>query len=174
MSSTISKRLLNCINNMSFAIKIINSFINITKKKFSLSLERYKYKNRLTITMHLNKQQKLILYALGLTYQNFNEHLKNKPLDMCISKSAFIELALKSNITNIQERALYKNLEFLEKQKIILYKNKSLVLSKRGNRLFEQLNKEVAPFLKLSETFDSQNILKFTNKAKTILSTKIF
>lgn len=120
--------------------------------------------------MKLNKQQKLVLYALGLSYKHFHNNFKDKPLDISVSKSAFIELAMKSNITSIKERAIYKNLEFLEQKRIISYKNKSLYLSQRGNKLFEKLNKEVSPFLNLTETFNSQNILNFTKKAKTVLA----
>ena len=124
--------------------------------------------------MKLNKQQKLVLYALGLSYKQFHNNFKDKPLDISVSKSAFIELAMKSNITSIKERAIYKNLEFLEQKKIVSYKNKSLALSQRGNKLFENLNKEVSPFLNLTETFNSQNILNFTKKARTVLSAKDF
>src|SRR3989338_6524324 len=98
--------------------------------------------------MKLNKQQKLVLYALGLSYKHFHN--------------------------NFKEKAIYKNLEFLEQKKIVSYKNKSLALSQRGNKLFENLNKEVSPFLNLTETFNSQNILNFTKKARTVLSAKDF
>lgn len=118
----------------------------------------------------LNKQQKLLIFSLGLLHANIYNRFKNKPYSAIISKSAFIELAIKSNITKIKERAIYKNFEYLEKKKYIEYYNKSLILSRKGMKTFNKLIKEMVPFLDVKETFSSEkNMLKFTNKAKGVL-----
>ncbi len=121
--------------------------------------------------MKLNRQQKLLVFSLGLLHSSIFNKFKDKPYSAIISKSAFIELAMNSNIANIKERAIYKNFEFLEKNKIISYYNRSVILSKKGNKMFNKLIKETVPFLDVHETFSSEkNVLKFTNKAKGVLN----
>ena len=121
--------------------------------------------------MKLNKQQKLLVFSLGLLHSSIYARFKNKPYSASISKSAFIEMAMNANITSIQERALYKNFEFLEKHSFLSYYNKSLILSKRGKREFNKLLKTFVPFLDVHKTFSSEeNMLKFTSKAKGVLT----
>ena len=68
--------------------------------------------------MKLTKIQRLILYSLGQFYESINQRLNGKPLRLRTSKIAFIELLLQSKIISNQERALYKNLENLQKKKL--------------------------------------------------------
>ena len=70
--------------------------------------------------MSLNKTQQRILYSLGQCYQKLNEPYQGKPLKVRISKIAFIELLKQADFVQKQERALYKNLELLEKKKFLL------------------------------------------------------
>lgn len=119
----------------------------------------------------LNRQQKLLVYSLGLLHSSIYGRFKDKPYSAVISKSAFVEMAMNSNIAKIKERALYKNFEALEKQKYVSYINKSLVLSKKGQKVFNKVLKEVVPYLDVHGTFSSeQNMLKFTQKAKGVLT----
>ena len=67
--------------------------------------------------MSLTKAQKRILYALGQCYQKLNQPYQDKPLTVFVSKIAFIELLQKAEFIKKQPRALYKNLELLEKKK---------------------------------------------------------
>ena len=120
--------------------------------------------------MHLNRQQLLILYALGLCHEHFQKEFAGKPFAVSFSKGAFIELAMRSGISLIKDRALYKNLEFFEEKKLLLYQNKSLSLTSRGWKLFERLRRTVDPFVKIADTFRSQNISHYTKKTRTVLS----
>ncbi len=120
----------------------------------------------------LTKPQEHILFLLGTSYEQFQQHLEDKPLDISLSKGAFIELAMKSNLVEKQERAIYKNLEMLEKNKCVVYLNKNLILTEKGQKLFDQLREELLPFLSICATLNSQNIAGFTSKAKTTLATE--
>ena len=78
-----------------------------------------------------------ILFTLGKWYEEANKKIKVRPLRICISKKIFIELVTKAGFAKKQERALYKNLETLEKKKLINYDNKQLKLTKKGKKLYE-------------------------------------
>lgn len=97
--------------------------------------------------MSLSKTQLRILYSLGQCYRKLNQPYQDKPLTVFISKIAFIELLKQADFIQKQERALYKNLEFLEKKKFIEYNNKKIKLTQRGQRLFNRIEKEIKPFV---------------------------
>jgi len=77
--------------------------------------------------MKLTKTHRLILYALGQFYQQLNQPLKEKPLQLRTSKIAFVTFILHSGIVTKQGRALYKNLETLEKKNLITYDKRMIV-----------------------------------------------
>lgn len=118
--------------------------------------------------MKTTTKQKFILFTLGQWYLEANKKLKNRPLQVAISKSVFIDVAKKAKMVKKKERALYKNLEMLEKKKLISYKNKNLILTKKGNILFKKLNQEVTPYLKVVNTLKSKNPLSYSRKAQTV------
>src|SRR3989338_1567678 len=118
--------------------------------------------------MKLSEQQRFILFALGKCYQKCNQNLKSRMLEASISKSAFIEIVGKAGITKKKERALYKNLESLEKSKLILYENKNLKLTERGKKVFDKLNNKLYPYFNLTHVIDSTDPLKLTSKAKAV------
>ena len=101
--------------------------------------------------MSLTKTQQRILYSLGHCYQNLNEPYQDKPLKVRISKIAFIELIKQADFMKKQERALYKNLELLEKRKLIEYIDKKIRLTQKGQRFFNKIDKEVRPFMHIKE-----------------------
>ncbi len=119
--------------------------------------------------MKPSKTQDFILFTLGKWYEEANKKIKGKPLEICISKKTFIELAMKSGVAKKQERALYKNLELLEKKKIIIYSNKELLLTPKGKRLYEKINKNLLPYLNLYEKLKSNSPTSYTKKVQTIL-----
>lgn len=118
--------------------------------------------------MKISNKQKFILYTLGKWYAEANEKLKDRPLHVMISKSIFIDVAKKAEMVRKKERALYKNLEFLEKKKLISYSNKNLALTDKGRRAFEELNKELSPYFKVAETLRKKNPLSYSRKAQTV------
>jgi len=78
---------------------------------------------------------------------------------------------MKSGIVEKKERALYKNLENLEKQKYVVYNNKSLRLTNKGQKLYERIDSEISPCIRAASIIRKNNVLRFTTKAKTVLKT---
>tara|TARA_B100000315_G_C14410758_1_gene510870 strand:+ start:327 stop:686 length:360 start_codon:yes stop_codon:yes gene_type:complete len=107
--------------------------------------------------MALSKVQQRILYSLGQCYQKLNEPYQDKPLKVRISKIAFIELIQQAEFIQKQPRALYKNLELLERKKLIAYIDKKIRLTQKGQRFFNKIEKEVKPFVSIRE-FWSQSL----------------
>jgi len=122
--------------------------------------------------MKTTKKQMFILFILGMWYLEANKKIKNKNLEVAISKSVFIDLVKKAQFVEKKERALYKNLEILEKKKLINYKNRNLALTQRGMKLFNKLNSEVSPYLSILSIIKSKNPLSYTKKAQTIFRNK--
>ena len=103
----------------------------------------------------LTRNQQLILYSLGLCYRQLNKKFEDKPLEVSVSKIFFIETLLKSNLMAKKHRALYKNLETLEKKKLIAYANKHIKFTKRGYTAFNRLSKEANPYIQHSQFWSS-------------------
>lgn len=118
--------------------------------------------------MKATKVQEYILYALGKWFEEANKRIKDKPLAVSINKITFIDLVKKARIAKKQERALYKNLEILEKKKLISYKNKELELTKRGKKLFKKIEKDVLPYFRLIKKLKEKDPIKYTRKLQTV------
>ena len=103
--------------------------------------------------MALTKAQKLTLYSLGEFYYMLNQPLVEKPLQVSTSKIAFIELLGKSKMITKQQRALYKNLETLEKKKVIGYDNRMIVFTEKGLRELGKIRSEFTPYLEIQDYF---------------------
>lgn len=103
--------------------------------------------------MSLTQAQKLILYSLGQFYQSLNQPLVEKPLLLRTSKIAFIELILQSGIISKQERALYKNLESLEQDKLIGYDKRMIKFTELGLLALEKIDQELKQFHQIEEFF---------------------
>tara|TARA_Y100000310_G_scaffold203411_1_gene203641 strand:- start:608 stop:964 length:357 start_codon:yes stop_codon:yes gene_type:complete len=101
--------------------------------------------------MALSKTQQRILYSLGHCYQKLNEPYENSPLKVRISKIEFIDLIKQADFVQKQERALYKNLELLEKKKLIEYVEKKIRLTQKGQRFFNKIEKEVKPWISIKD-----------------------
>jgi len=67
-----------------------------------------------------------------------------------------------------KERALYKNLEFLQKKKLISYNNKNLALTIKGKKLFEKVNEELTPYFNVSDALKKKDPLSYSKKAQTV------
>ncbi len=117
--------------------------------------------------MSLSEKQRFILFVLGKLYDEANKKLRDRVLEVSVSKSAFIEVVMRGGLTKKKERALYKNMESLEKSKLISYENKILKLTKKGESLYSQIDKGLAPYVEIIDSIEKQNLLKFTSKAKT-------
>tara|TARA_Y100000310_G_C20487006_1_gene717357 strand:+ start:17 stop:370 length:354 start_codon:yes stop_codon:yes gene_type:complete len=103
--------------------------------------------------MKLTKTHRLILYALGQFYQQLNQPLKEKPLQLRTSKIAFITFVLHSGIIFKQGRALYKNLEILEKKNLITYDKRMIQFTELGLKILEKIDQEIQQFVQIEDHF---------------------
>ncbi len=110
----------------------------------------------------LSKPQAFVLFALGRCYEECDRRFADKPLVVNMSKKAFIDLSTKAGMVSKGERAMYKNLEDLEEKKLISYDNKSLKLTERGGKRFQELLTKIEPYLAVSLLLRSGDVLKYT------------
>lgn len=118
--------------------------------------------------MAFSKPQQHVLFLLGLCQEAYQKKLEDKPLNVSLSKIAFIELAIKAGLVEKKESALYKNLEMLEKNKCLRYFNKNLELTDKGKKKFEELRGELSPYLSACFTVSPESVSKFSTKARTV------
>lgn len=117
----------------------------------------------------LSGEEKYILYALGKSYQAFNTHFSDKPLEVTISKVVFIDLLISSNSVKKKGRAIYKNLESLEKKGYIRYHDKELGFNKKGLKAFEALDKDIKNYFDLNQHIQSPETISTHKKIQTKL-----
>ena len=103
--------------------------------------------------MKLTKTQRQILFALGEFYQQLNQPLETKPLQLRTSKIVFITFLLHSGSVAKHERALYKNLEMLEKRKLITYENRMISFTEEGLSFLKKINQEIEQFFGIRRLF---------------------
>ena len=118
--------------------------------------------------MKTTKVQNFMLFTLGKWFEEANKKIKNKSLKVSISKKTFIDLVKKAEFAKKKERALYKNLEILEKKKLIVYKNKELELSKKGEKLYLDIDKRISPFFKVYRKLQDKSPISYTKKLQTV------
>jgi hypothetical protein len=106
--------------------------------------------------MKLTNTQRLILYSLGQFYKSINQPLEEKPVTLRTSKIAFIELIKESDIITKQKRALYKNLETLEKKKLIAYERRMIRFTDKGLAAQKDINDEISQFLEVDKYFQGK------------------
>ena len=78
-----------------------------------------------------------------------------------------VSLCKKAGLTEKGERALYKNLEDLEKSRHISYENKILKLTNKGAGNYKKTKSQLSPYLNIIKIIESENLLKLTKKART-------
>ena len=99
----------------------------------------------------VNSASKFVLFSLYY-YLKQLDHNINKILKSSISKVDFIRVLTKNKIVEKTPRSIYKNLESLEKEKYLIYKNHSLSLTRKGLDLSQKIEKGVSRYLKLQTT----------------------
>src|SRR3989338_8592651 len=117
--------------------------------------------------MKLPEKQRLILFVLGKLYDEANKKLNKSLLEVSVSKSAFIEIVKKAELAKKKKRALYKNLESLEKSKMVSYDGKILRMSDRGLKAYNEIDRQLAPYVGIIKTIEQENLIKLTSKART-------
>jgi hypothetical protein len=119
--------------------------------------------------MKVTRTQKWMIFALGSWFGEAQKKIHGSPLLVSVSKIAFIDFLLSTGLVTKHKRALYKNLEVLEKRKWIVYDNRELLLTHTGLRTFEKIYEELLPYLTVKDKLASQDVLKYTKKVQTIL-----
>jgi len=119
--------------------------------------------------MLLGKQEQFMLFVLVNYYRRLNAKYKNKPIKVVISKMAFIEFLLNLHLTDIKERAIYKNLEKLEKKKLIEYDNKIISITEKGFKMFEVIDKNIRPYFRAIHALKAHDPTKPTSKLRAVL-----
>ena len=114
----------------------------------------------------INIKHKIVMYALGL-YNELASRNVPKGLAVVLPKYVFINFVKKIKAVKKGERALYRNLEFLEKKKYIEYDNKNITMTKKGKALYKKIRKEVRPFIDVVKTIIPKKIIKKTKKLQT-------
>ncbi len=117
--------------------------------------------------MNLTNTQKLILHSLGQFYQAINQPLIEKPVRLRTSKITFIELLLKCRAMSKQARAVYKNLETLEKKRMIEYESRMIRFTERGLKHLKRVEKEIRPFVEVENHFRT---VKPGRKLQTVIN----
>ena len=120
--------------------------------------------------MFLTPTHKFILFTLGFWYNEANKRLQHKNLSISISKALFIDIIKKAGIVEKQPRALYKNLELLEKSKLIKYEDKSLSLTPKGEKVFNKIYEEHKPFINVIKLVTEKDPLSYSKKLQTRFS----
>ena len=116
--------------------------------------------------------ERFILYSFWEFCSQANKKIDNKPLSLAVSKAEFITLIKNANITIKTERAVYRNLETLQEKKLVMYKDKSLRLTRRGQNVIKKINTELMPYLNIKDILKTESLLKHARKAQTVLSFK--
>ncbi len=117
----------------------------------------------------LTKVQAFMLFSLGKASEEFGARFVNRPVAFVMSKTDFIELVHNAKIASKKDRAVYRNLQSLEEQRYVSYNNKTLALTKKGVKEYERIRRDIAPYLSVTATLKSNEMLKFTSKAQTVL-----
>jgi hypothetical protein len=117
--------------------------------------------------MKVTKTQRFMLYTLGKWLEEAGKKVK-KPLTISISKSIFIDAVKKSGIAKKHQRSLYKNLEILEKKKLITYKHKELKLTSKGKRLYAEIDKQIKPYIFVHTRLGEKGPIKYTRKIQAV------
>jgi hypothetical protein len=117
--------------------------------------------------MKLTKTQRLMLYSLGQYYRSLNQPLREAPVKLRTSKIAFIEILEESQVITKQERAIYKNLEQLQKKQLIQYENRMIQFTSKGVSILQRINVEIRQFVEVGVYFSKPH--KPKGKLQTVI-----
>ena len=118
-------------------------------------MESFKSATPLLCSMKLNIKEKLMLYALGKYYDISAKVLPNTELAIHLPKTIFIDFIRKVELFDKGERAIYKNLEYLEDKpeptSILQHSYKNLSLTEKGQRIYEKIKADVRPYFEMNK-----------------------
>lgn len=100
-----------------------------------------------------------MLYALGRYYEVSSRSV-SKDLAIHLPKSVFIDFVRKVELFDKGERAIYKNLEYLEGRKLVSYENRSLSLTERGRKQYKELKEGLKPYFEVNNIVVREKVKK--------------
>lgn len=119
--------------------------------------------------MGISDISKEVLFVLGEFFKETDRRFSSAPLDVGVTKAEFIDAVRKTGAVKKQERALYKNLEELQRYRLIMYKkDKILRMSKKGLALYRKMSKDMERLLDMRIRIATKKI-KFKRKTQTKL-----
>ncbi len=116
--------------------------------------------------MGLKSNRKEMLYILGQFFSKAHSRFAETPLKFSISKAEFIDVIRSLMLVDKKERAIYKNLEELEKHKYLVYDDRNLRLSRKGFDEYERIRKEYDRLAVILQRLESGKI-RFKRKIQT-------
>jgi len=108
--------------------------------------------------VNLSEKHKLILYILIKYFKKLNKMFEDKPLEASVSKIDFIKFLKSLQIVEKSERGLYKNLEILQKKRLIRYENRFLKLTDRGFKVAIEKEKDLLPYLRAIVRLEGEHL----------------
>ncbi len=108
-----------------------------------------------------------MLYTLGRFLEESSKRFEDTPLNIYVSKIEFIETILQLSIISKKERAIYKNLQELEDEKYIKYKNMDLSLSRKGLKAYKEITKSLVPYFHVTKKIIAGNLLQYRKRTQT-------
>lgn len=117
----------------------------------------------------VSPKEKYILFLLGIANKQFNKRFKTTPLEVTFSKALFIELITTLHLVQKKERALYRNLELLEKKKFIKYKTAGLSFTKKGLTFFTEMHNETKRQADAMQLLQETKAIQLHHKLQTHL-----
>lgn len=118
--------------------------------------------------MGLKGTKKEMLFILGQFFQKTNNRFSKFPLDVSVSKAEFIDVIRGMKVVCKSERAIYLNLEMLQKEKYLIYSDRDLKMSRKGFSEYDRIRKEIERFSRISHSVEKGKI-KFKRKTQTRL-----
>ena len=118
--------------------------------------------------MRVTDVQAKILFTLGYWYEEANRRIKVKGLEVVISKKSFIDALMSAGVAGKKERALYKNLEALEKGRLINYDNRKLKLSPKGENVYDRVKESIMQYVRVIGKLKTKDPKSYTKKLQTV------
>jgi hypothetical protein len=118
--------------------------------------------------MHLSGKKKEMLFILGMFFSETDRKFSQAPLSVSVSKAEFIDVIKSLSAVSKKERAIYKNLEELQKEKFVIYNERELLLSRRGFNEYEAIINEMKNLDSIASKIEAQRII-FKRKVQTKL-----
>ncbi|MFH1668630.1 MAG: hypothetical protein ABIA62_01770 [Candidatus Woesearchaeota archaeon] len=120
-------------------------------------------------TNALTDKQKEMLFIVGQFLTETGRRFSKSMLQITVMKAEFIDAIHSLGIVGKQSRAIYRNLESLQKGKYIIYDKNSLKISKKGLSEYEKIVKELDHFQAIQGIIRAKKI-SFKRKLQTKLS----